>query len=142
MRDAAPNANALIKEARRWIGVRWRHQGRDFERGVDCAGLLICVAARLGLNLVDRRSYGRRQSGALLMQDLHEQLKYISVSYYNNGDIGVFSEKGYPVHLGFLVRSKGQNSVIHAHARRRRVVEEALDQVGSPIAVFRLPEVS
>lgn len=141
MPDAAANANALIQEARRWIGVRWRHQGRDFERGVDCAGLLICVTARLGLRLVDRRAYGRRQRGELLLQDLHQQLKYISVSLYNNGDIGVFMEQGHPVHIGFLAVSKGQFSVIHAHARRRQVVEEMLDQVGSPVAVFRLPEV-
>ena len=132
------DADTLIEEARRWIGVRWRHQGRDFERGVDCAGLLICVAARLGLDLVDRRAYGRRQSGGLLMRDLHDQLKYISVSLYNNGDIGVFMEEGYPVHIGFLAASKGEPSVIHAHARRRQVVEETLDQAGSPVAVFRL----
>ncbi|USG59928.1 hypothetical protein NBZ79_12150 [Sneathiella marina] len=135
-----PEAELLIGEARRWIGVRWRHQGRDFRRGVDCAGLLVCVASRFDLGLEDRRGYGRRQDGRILLQDLHDQLKYISVSTYKNGDIGVFMEQGCPAHLGFLATSDTGSTVIHAHAGRRQVVEEDLHHVGPPVAVFRLRE--
>lgn len=137
-----PSSAALLQEARRWIGVRWRHQGRDFERGVDCAGLLICVAAQFDLGLRDRRGYGCRQVGRFLLQNLHDQLKYISASSYNNGDIGVFMEQGYPLHIGFLTTLNHEPGVLHAHARRRQVVEELLAPAGPPVAVFRLPGVS
>jgi hypothetical protein len=33
---------SLINEARQWIGVPFRHQGRS-KYGVDCIGLIICV---------------------------------------------------------------------------------------------------
>lgn len=131
----------ILLAARGWLGVRWCHQGRDRLRGVDCAGLLICVARQLNLSLTDRPSYGRRHDGKFLMRDLHKQLKYISTSICNNGDIGVFKNRGYLIHVGFLSMAKTGDTVIHAHARRRKVVEEPLDQFGRPSAVFRLPEV-
>jgi cell wall-associated NlpC family hydrolase len=136
-----PEPTAIIGEARRWIGVRWCHQGRDRQRGVDCAGLLIRVADHFNLGLIDRRAYGRRQDGRYLVRDLHQQLKYISLSLYKGGDIGLFTDQGFPLHVGFLTGPDQGDGVIHAHARRRQVVEEPLAQFGRPVAIFRLPEV-
>jgi cell wall-associated NlpC family hydrolase len=58
---------AVIAEARRWVGVPFRHQGRS-ERGIDCVGLPIVVCQSLGL--LDQRSdvanYDRLPSGELV----------------------------------------------------------------------------
>jgi cell wall-associated NlpC family hydrolase len=40
-------ASLVVEEARRWVGVPFRHQGRD-RNGVDCVGLPIVVLQALG----------------------------------------------------------------------------------------------
>lgn len=39
----------LIDEARSWVGVPYRHQGRSRRTGVDCIGLIVAVAQRFEL---------------------------------------------------------------------------------------------
>lgn len=63
----------VIIEARRWLGVPFRHQGRT-RYGVDCVGLVICVAAKLGIIPIDldRRDYGRTPSRDELANKVRE----------------------------------------------------------------------
>lgn len=51
----------IVAAARGWVGVPFRHQGRDREAGVDCVGLVIVVAQELGLVPAnfERNDYGR-----------------------------------------------------------------------------------
>jgi cell wall-associated NlpC family hydrolase len=42
------DAAAVVREARNWVGVPYRHQGRD-RGGIDCVGLPIVVLRSLGL---------------------------------------------------------------------------------------------
>ena len=53
---------AVVAQARTWLGTPWRHQGRS-PRGVDCAGLVVLVARALGLADHDVAGYGRHSSG-------------------------------------------------------------------------------
>ncbi len=41
--------NELIATARSYIGTRFHHQGRLKGKGIDCLGLLVCVAQELSL---------------------------------------------------------------------------------------------
>lgn len=63
----------LIAAARGWVGVPFRHQGRD-RRGVDCVGLIIAVGAELGLPVgaVSVRAYGRVPLDGLLERAVAE----------------------------------------------------------------------
>lgn len=130
----------IITEARRWVGTPWRHQGRS-RAGVDCVGLVVLVARTLGLKPEDVTGYARRQDGRALLRHLHKQLDQQSVTDWKNGNIGVFKESAFPIHVGFLSDRDGVPTVIHAHARRRQVIEEALNPYGTPFAVFSFPEV-
>ena len=130
----------IITEARRWIGTPWRHQGRS-RAGVDCVGLIVLVARALGLEPEDVTGYARRQDGRTLLRHLHKQLDQQTITNWKIGDIGVFKESAFPIHVGFLSRRDGVPTVIHAHARRRQVIEEALVPYGAPFAVFSFPEV-
>lgn len=130
----------IIAEARRWIGTPWRHQGRS-RSGVDCVGLVVLVARNVGLEPEDVTGYARRQDGRALLRHLHKQLEIRSTTNWKIGNIGVFKESAFPIHVGFLSSREGVPTVIHAHARRRQVIEEALLPYGTPFAVFSLPEV-
>jgi len=130
----------IIDAARRWVGTRWQHQGRS-PAGVDCIGLLVVVARELGLEVADVAGYRRRQDGKELLAALRSQLQKQSITNWNIGDIGVFKESAFPIHVGFLGLRDGVPTVIHAHARRRQVIEEALGPYAAPFAVFSLPEV-
>jgi cell wall-associated NlpC family hydrolase len=59
--------DVVIAEARTWVGVPFRHQGRDY-RGIDCVGLPIVVLQSLGLldQRFDVANYGRLPTGELL----------------------------------------------------------------------------
>lgn len=57
----------VIAEARSWVGVPFRHQGRD-GHGIDCVGLPIVVCRSLGLlpPEFDTPVYGRLPTGELI----------------------------------------------------------------------------
>ena len=112
---------AIVNEARSWLAVPWRHQGRDREFGVDCVGLVLVVAWKLGLANDDHTGYkqgvyGRKFRERLMRAGL--TLKPLDEAIY--GDVVVLTEERYPCHMGIL----GRGSIIHAHIRYRRVVEE------------------
>jgi cell wall-associated NlpC family hydrolase len=57
----------VIAEARSYLGVPFRHQGRD-HRGIDCVGVPIAVGRTLGLwpQDWDTATYGRIPTGELI----------------------------------------------------------------------------
>jgi cell wall-associated NlpC family hydrolase len=60
-------ASRFVEQARSWIGVQYRHQGRA-RSGVDCVGLPIAVLQELGLlpPRFEISNYGRTPSGELV----------------------------------------------------------------------------
>lgn len=132
--------DAIVTMARTWIDVRWQHQGRSRAKGVDCVGLCLCVAKDLGVAIDDVSGYARRQDGRELMARLCAQLQPVAFDQRAAGNIALFREGGFTVHVGFLARRDGIMNVIHAHARRRKVVEETLTKFGEPFALFKLKE--
>ena len=113
----------VVDEARRWLDVRWRHQGRDRAHGIDCAGLVLVVGWRFGLLHGDTTGYQRGVAGGkfvdafakagMVRKDMEEMLY---------GDVLALSEGegSYSCHIALFVR----DTIIHAHLRHRKVVEE------------------
>lgn len=126
----------IVMEARRWIGTRYRHQGRTRGVGVDCIGLVGGVAVSLGLPgagewLTDRglHNYARTPNPTTLLAGC---LRYMDqVPAADVGDVLLFSVENYPRHFALVseVKSSGEaTKVIHAYAllAARRVVEQSL----------------
>ena len=42
-------AEAIINEARRWVGTPYKHRGRHLHKAVDCIGLVFGVMETVGL---------------------------------------------------------------------------------------------
>jgi cell wall-associated NlpC family hydrolase len=119
----------VVAAARRWIDVRFRHQGRSRE-GIDCGGLLIVLAHELGLSEFDVSRYARRPDGRSLKKICDEQMRRVPFSEAQPGDVILFRIESDPQHLALLGDyQSGGLSIIHAYAPRavHRVVETRLD---------------
>ena len=65
----------IIATARTWLGTNFHHQGRIKNVGVDCIGLIIGVAAELGVVLPDRQNYARQPDESELQTALESHFK-------------------------------------------------------------------
>lgn len=126
-----PSSADVVAAARSYVGAKWRHQGRS-RAGIDCAGLIICVARdlRLADGFVDDRSYKRQPDGRTLHGLLRAHLDEVRRSEIRPGDVAemrVVSD-GYPQHLGIIADGpEGRLNMIHAWTKARRVFEGAFD---------------
>ncbi|MGS4947765.1 hypothetical protein ACVDG3_20000 [Meridianimarinicoccus sp. RP-17] len=114
---------AAVAEARSWIGVPFRHQGRS-RRGVDCVGLLVQIGRALDVPHDDVTGYTRRAQGMGFLEHFRAHLTEIALTDAGPGDVAVFIEHLYPCHTGLLSDLHGVPHLIHAHAGRGQVMEE------------------
>jgi cell wall-associated NlpC family hydrolase len=107
----------IVTEARSWLGVSFRHQGRD-SNGIDCVGLPIVIARTLGLlpKDFDTSVYGRLPTGEIIqrLQAVCHQSPVIKV-----GSIIVIAWSKIAAHTAIYTGE----SMIHAYERVGQVVE-------------------
>ncbi len=119
-------SEAVIAAAREVLGTKFRHQGRLAGRGLDCAGLGVHVAHRLGIEYIDYVTYGRRPSGGLFEKALAEQPSLIEIADISDrraGDLLLLKFKAEPQHLAIFTGT----TIIHSFLQARKVVEHRLD---------------
>ena len=117
----------VVAEARTWLGVRWVHQHRSRE-GIDCAGLIICVARDLGFlsSDFDLNGYSRMPDGTLLAV-CDEHMNRIDKVSMQPGDVLVVATEHDPQHMGILGNYRhGGLSLIHAASKVGKVIETRL----------------
>lgn len=132
----------IVREALTLVGCRYRHRGRN-EHGIDCVGVPIVVAWRLGLMEEDVRDYPDRPDGSLLDRFEEAGCRRISPLRAQHGDILIFAERGTRCHCGIMVEHYGEPGVVHGHLRRRKVMKESLKDaqsfVSAPTHAFIFP---
>lgn len=130
----------IEREAREYLDVPWLHQGRS-TMGVDCAGVCVLVAQKLGVPVEDFTTYQRRTHGTEFIDKFRASLIEIPVDQIAVGDVLVFLEPTYPCHCGIVTERHDTLYFVHAHAKRRKVVEEPLseDWMSRVVGAFRLP---
>lgn len=112
----------FIEAARALVGTRFHHQGRAPGVGLDCAGVVICAAAAIGVALPDRQGYPRRPRESDVLECLEAGLDRVDSA--EPGDVLAFEIDGAVTHLGILTEA---GTVIHAWVAARRVCENVLD---------------
>lgn len=114
--------------ARRWLGVPFRHQGRN-RTGLDCVGLVIMVAKELGISDFDIVEYGQQPDPKRMGELLRANLDPISFSKIEPGDILWLRIVNDPQHLAIVTQVAPRAQMIHALRRPGfgRVVEHGLD---------------
>jgi cell wall-associated NlpC family hydrolase len=127
---AMPSRQAIIDEARRHLGTRFLHQGRQprtnqFEGGLDCAGLIVCTAKALNLdNGFTEFPYGRYPHAARLERTCNAHMDRIPLDQARPGDVLLMAWRTEPQHLAILT----DIGIIHSLGEKA-VVEHALDPV-------------
>jgi len=113
----------ISAEARSWLGVQWRHQGRN-RAGVDCVGLLIQVGAAFGIACEDMKGYAREPHDTTFLHHLRKYLTPAPAGDTSEGTVGIFRQSRFPCHVGIFSEKNGYVTLINARADHGLVVEE------------------
>lgn len=127
----------IVEEARKWLDVPWKHQGRS-RNGIDCVGLLVAVGVELGYFTrdYDYTNYPRRSAHSRDFIAIFDDLAAKGVLHkkrvfdFQPGDIALLKEPIFPCHCGIIGSKYGKTSLIHGHAKRRKVVEDLYYESG------------
>lgn len=124
----------VVRVARSYIGTPFAHAQRSPGIGMDCAGVLVCVARELQLVYpdFDVPAYVPEPDGRSMMAWLGEYMgPRVSEDEMQPGDAVVMVSDQYPQHLGILGDYRyGGLSIVHASNSRTlvppRVIETRL----------------
>lgn len=138
----AEESAALIEACRSLVGrVRFRHQGRNPDIGLDCAGMVGWGLWQIGRSFVDIKGYGREPHKNGLRAALETNLGHcVPVESMSAGDVPLMRFDGDPRHVGLLTTlPDGRMGMIHVHAHNKIVAEHGLDHYwrGNIVAVWR-----
>lgn len=126
-----PNRNAFIAAARSLINTPFIHQGRlpktkTCKGGLDCAGLGIVAAKKIGVIVPDIIGYDRTPDGESLLAHLNKVLIPIHVNDVVPGDILIMYFVASPQHIAVLSELNGNTTIIHASLTDKRVTEHII----------------
>ena len=125
----------ILNTARGLLGVKWVHMGRDPVNGIDCGGLLVCIARAHGIPYTDFEGwYSPLPDGHTLVEVLRKSLVEIPVEQATLGSVLVFGmpgmapkgrERELPQHIGLLSEIEPARRMIHSSNRSAymRVIE-------------------
>ena len=134
----------IVAIARETLGTPYQHQQRVAGQAMDCAGVPVFVALRLGMSFDDLTSYGRLPVPTEMRSFLDASLLRVSKADMQIGDVVWIRFEAEPQHLGIIGDyPHGGFSLIHAYngAGINKVVEHRLDAqwLARIAAVWRYP---
>lgn len=135
-------AAELVNEARKWIGVPFRHQGRS-KYGVDCIGFIICArdaAEAWPLGMLEITSYSRNATDATMLDKLNTHCIPTTKAEVGGVILIRWPKMKLPTHVALCV---GGN-MLHAYRRTGRVIEVGYREpwVRMTTGFYRLPGVN
>ena len=101
------------------IGARFRPQGCDPATGLDCVGLVWAAYAAAGRRLTRPAAYPLRGWERGRVEAALIAAGFVAVADRRVGDVALIALPARQFHLGVM----GRDSLVHAHAGLRRVVE-------------------
>jgi len=139
--SSRPTRSDIVRIARECVGTDFKHQGREIGLGLDCVGLLLAVADRLGLTGVDFPGYYRVPDGTL-EEKLAASLWRVDrecIHCHMPGDILCFRIQNQPQHVAI----RTDYGIVHALAHTKSVQETSYDEAWRKrlVSVWEWPEV-
>lgn len=117
-------ANKIIAAAREYVGTPFHHQGRAKGAGIDCAGLVECVARDVGYDVPIHDGYGETPFAGLLQKTVEQYLAPTTELAPGCVLLIKFPQMSAPSHLAIYT---GRN-IIHAWSKPGKCVEHIYDQ--------------
>lgn len=143
------NRERLSRLALTYLGVPYKYQGSS-RAGVDCVGLLVCLAEDLGIcdvQTLDNPKRRMKTDGAELLGKLSaialrqdEDLTRYWPDQAGLGDIVIFhypAQRNY--HAAIVVESVHGKSLCHASLQAGKVVQDLPLELENLHSVWRLP---
>lgn len=125
--------DAVLAEARQWIGTPFHHQAALRGIGCDCIGFVAGVARQIGVREAPQwfddirfRGYGREPDPMKLRAACAEYLDPVRIPELRVADIILFTFFKEPMHFGFLSACEPRR-ILHAYEPVGRVTENSLD---------------
>ena len=117
----------IIAEARGWIDVPFRHQGRSTS-GVDCIGIFSCISQKIGRNIPVPNNYTHHPDQKFLLSEMERLFDRIEKSELAPGDLVLlrFADDRRRV-PNRHVAIRTDLGLLHASATFRKVTEHTLD---------------
>jgi len=133
--------DSLINEARTYLGVPWRHQGRS-KKGVDCVGIILLAYLHIGVKINEIKGYSRKPDGFALRKIMDEEPNFMSVrTPYRAGDVVLFRIRKDPQHIALLTGEEDNLYMIHSfNGGEKKVVEHSFADYWKQkiVSVYRL----
>lgn len=130
----------IADAARKYLGVRWVHQGRSRVRGLDCLGLVVVTMQDLGLEVEDCTAYRRLPDDKKLLRMVDAQMDKVALEDMLPGDVLLMHFKDRlrsPYHFAILDED---GYMIHGYAPARQVVRVPVaDWIENIHSVYRVP---
>lgn len=114
----------IIAAASECLDTPFRHQGRVVGLGLDCVGVLVHCAGRLGLPLDDRMGYARNPFDGQLDKALNAQpyLRRVSRADMHAGDVLSMRITKAPQHVAIHAgKINGHDYIIHGSSEHGKV---------------------
>ena len=132
----------IVSIARQYIGTPYHHQAREPGVGIDCVGVLVCVARELGILAEDADyvTYARHARDDELLRILDAHLERLpDPALAEAGDVLTFRIGPWPHHVAIKT---GPDTLLHSYAGIGRVVETQIGRSWQHriIAAHRIPE--
>lgn len=119
-----------LEVARKYIGTPFHPGGRLLNVGVDCVGLIACIAQECNIPLVDMEGYNQTPANGLFEEMVCSQLDKITMEELQAGDLLIFKFLKEPQHIAFVSEINDNSiKIIHAFSQVNKVVEHDLDKV-------------
>lgn len=106
----------IVREARSMVGTPFHHQGRLPGCGLDCVGLAVAIADRLGIEVRDQTDYPPETDGDALLAALEHACDPVPVGRARVGDLLQFRRGRGLWHVAIVSRLAEPLEVIHARA--------------------------
>lgn len=140
------NGLQVVAIAREVLGTPYGHQGRVGGLALDCAGVPVHVARRLGMSFDDITNYGRLPQPDEMRKVLDANLIRVQKADMQFGDVAWIRFQREPQHFAILGNYRyGGFSLIHASngSGLSKVVEHRMDEkwANRIVAVWRFPGV-
>ena len=143
----------IIESARSLLGIRFLHQGRDPQTGLDCVGFWAEVLKRSGIQRIyDLDAYKRVPSHSVLRSYIEKNFEPIELEEARRADCLLMRLGGAkPRHVALIsddtidYKQGREPQIIHALSQGNinRVIEQPLSRyVSGVVAAFRVPNIT